>query len=275
MFVLHDSVYYKNTHFTGKIIQIDNRIFPYSYLVSFNNLEIDTELFGKKTKHGWWISANDLTLDEKYNYPSKPSKYLDIKDEFIIGDKELENGKKLFENIKTNKFEYLKIISWMASVAYDGFNEDKFIWDGDEKINTLNANWLKTHPKSIIGKLGNIKHISELEKCYFAYRQATPKLYENKDIPLHSGGWLYWLVGNILFISFRGTIGNESNNETGFLCQEHDVEAMTTNIIKIFDDRNNSIAMGEKGKRHILSNFPLSRHIDSLDEIMNKAYRKK
>lgn len=65
------------------------------------------------------------------------------------------------------------------------------------------------------------------------------------------------------------------NNETGFLCQEHDVEAMTTNIIKIFDDRNNSIAMGEKGKRYILSNFPLSRHIDSLNEIMNKAYRKK
>ena len=64
------------------------------------------------------------------------------------------------------------------------------------------------------------------------------------------------------------------NNETGLLCQEHDVEAMTTNMIKIFDDRNDSIAMGEKGKRHILSNFTISRHIDALDEIIDKAYRK-
>ena len=64
------------------------------------------------------------------------------------------------------------------------------------------------------------------------------------------------------------------NNETGLLCQEHDVEAMTNNMIKIFDDRNDSIAMGEKGKRHILSHFTLSRHIDVLDEIIDKAYRK-
>ena len=35
-------------------------------------------------------------------------------------------------------------------------------------------------------------------------------------------------------------------------------------MIKIFEDRNDSIAMGEKGKRHILANFPLSRHIDAL-----------
>tara|TARA_B100000524_G_scaffold324920_1_gene207560 strand:- start:36 stop:1136 length:1101 start_codon:yes stop_codon:yes gene_type:complete len=65
------------------------------------------------------------------------------------------------------------------------------------------------------------------------------------------------------------------HNETGLLCQEHDVEEMTTNMIKIFDDRNDSIAMGEKGKRHILSNFALARHIDALDEIINKAYQNK
>ena len=50
---------------------------------------------------------------------------------------------------------------------------------------------------------------------------------------------------------------------------------MTTNMIKIFDDRNDSIAMGEKGKRNILSNFALARHIDALDEIINQAYQNK
>ena len=49
---------------------------------------------------------------------------------------------------------------------------------------------------------------------------------------------------------------------------------MATNMIKIFDHRKDSIVMGEKGKRHILQNFALSRHIDALDEIIDKAYRK-
>lgn len=63
----------------------------------------------------------------------------------------------------------------------------------------------------------------------------------------------------------------------------------TTNITIYFNDINRGCGhiknkyenielaqkMGEKGKRHILANFPLSRHIDHLDKIIDKAYRKK
>ena len=63
------------------------------------------------------------------------------------------------------------------------------------------------------------------------------------------------------------------NNETGLLSQEHDVEAMTANMIKIFNDRKGAMEMGQKGKVNIHINYSISKHIDSLDRIINQAYK--
>lgn len=60
---------------------------------------------------------------------------------------------------------------------------------------------------------------------------------------------------------------------TGFLCDEHDVETMSQNMIRIFDDRNNAIVMGEEGKKFIHNNFSMSKHIGKINEVINDVIK--
>ena len=62
------------------------------------------------------------------------------------------------------------------------------------------------------------------------------------------------------------------NNETGLLSEEHDVETMKNNMIKIFDNRNIAISLGKKGKENILTNFSVSRHINSLNDTLKRTH---
>ncbi len=61
------------------------------------------------------------------------------------------------------------------------------------------------------------------------------------------------------------------HDETGLLCDEHDVEAMTENMLKLLDDKELAIKMGNNGKQNILENFNIKNHIDTLDKIIAKT----
>jgi len=58
------------------------------------------------------------------------------------------------------------------------------------------------------------------------------------------------------------------HGKTGLLSEEHDVEGMAENMLKILNDTGFAKTMGESGKQHIASNFSLQRHINSLQEIL-------
>lgn len=62
------------------------------------------------------------------------------------------------------------------------------------------------------------------------------------------------------------------DNETGLLCDEHDVDSMARNICYIIDNPENSKIMGEKGREYIMKNFSLQSHINILSEAVHKAY---
>lgn len=64
------------------------------------------------------------------------------------------------------------------------------------------------------------------------------------------------------------------HEETGLLCDEHDVEAMANNMKRVLDDVNFAKQLGQNGKEHIKQNFSMERHIDKLQEVLITVSKK-
>lgn len=60
------------------------------------------------------------------------------------------------------------------------------------------------------------------------------------------------------------------DGETGLLCEEHDIKQMTKNMLFILDHPNKAKTMGEKGKLNISLNYSLDRHINVIQNLINK-----
>lgn len=61
------------------------------------------------------------------------------------------------------------------------------------------------------------------------------------------------------------------HNETGLLCEEHDVDVMAENMRRILDDKEKALLMGQKGKERIHNYFSLERHIKQLESILKSV----
>ena len=61
------------------------------------------------------------------------------------------------------------------------------------------------------------------------------------------------------------------DNITGFLVEEHDVEEMILKMIQLLKEPGLARSMGQNAKQRIRENFSLRRHIDLLDELLQKA----
>lgn len=60
---------------------------------------------------------------------------------------------------------------------------------------------------------------------------------------------------------------------TGLLCEEHDVAAMTNNMLKILNDVAYAQQLGAAGKQNILEHYSMQRHIESLQNILEAAIK--
>ncbi|GAB5564465.1 MAG: glycosyltransferase [Winogradskyella sp.] len=56
------------------------------------------------------------------------------------------------------------------------------------------------------------------------------------------------------------------HKQTGLLCKEHDVEAMSNNMLQLLMNKELVKAMGFKGKSHILENFNMQKHINTIQK---------
>src|SRR5690554_6240090 len=63
------------------------------------------------------------------------------------------------------------------------------------------------------------------------------------------------------------------DGKTGLLCAEHDVAGMAENMIRVLDDVGYANELGAAGKRNIMENFSMERHIESLQNILKDAIR--
>tara|TARA_R100000935_G_C2825571_1_gene162097 strand:- start:169 stop:1275 length:1107 start_codon:yes stop_codon:yes gene_type:complete len=61
------------------------------------------------------------------------------------------------------------------------------------------------------------------------------------------------------------------NEKSGLLCEEHDVEGMAKNMLRLIEDPKLVKNLGEYGKENIMRNFSMKRHIDSLQKSLEQA----
>ncbi|MGN6214226.1 glycosyltransferase family 4 protein [Parafilimonas sp.] len=59
--------------------------------------------------------------------------------------------------------------------------------------------------------------------------------------------------------------------KTGLLVQEHDVDGMANNMIRILKDKMLAKEMGKAGRENIKQNFSLKKHISKLEQIINNT----
>lgn len=65
------------------------------------------------------------------------------------------------------------------------------------------------------------------------------------------------------------------NGETGYLVNEHDVDGMADNMLKLLQDRSLAEELGKSGKKNISENFTMERHIEVLNELIEKSVKSK
>lgn len=58
------------------------------------------------------------------------------------------------------------------------------------------------------------------------------------------------------------------DGETGLLVDEHDVNGMAKAMLKLLEDRELAVAMGEKGRKFMLENFSRQKHLNLLSRIV-------
>lgn len=58
------------------------------------------------------------------------------------------------------------------------------------------------------------------------------------------------------------------HEKTGLLCKEHDVEAMSLNMLTLLNDVSLAKQLGEAGKKNILEHFNLKRHLNVLQQVL-------
>ena len=61
------------------------------------------------------------------------------------------------------------------------------------------------------------------------------------------------------------------NGKTGFLSEEHDIHEMGDNMLRLLKDKNLARSLGKCGKENISKNFTLKKHIDKLNELIERA----
>lgn len=63
------------------------------------------------------------------------------------------------------------------------------------------------------------------------------------------------------------------NDETGFLVEEYDVEAMTKNMLRMLKEEGLAQKMGNAGRERITKNFTMEKHLALLETIIQQAFR--
>ncbi|WP_430466470.1 glycosyltransferase [Winogradskyella ouciana] len=78
----------------------------------------------------------------------------------------------------------------------------------------------------------------------------------------------------VIATKHAGIIDVIKHGETGLLCDEHDVAAMSDHMMKVLSNIEFAKQMGSNGKKHIKQFYSLDRHINALQKTLNEAVSK-
>lgn len=72
--------------------------------------------------------------------------------------------------------------------------------------------------------------------------------------------------------TFHAGISDVVEHEvTGLLCEEHDINTMSKNIIMILDDMSYAKKLGQAGKKRIKNHFSFEKHIDGIQQLLEES----
>lgn len=63
------------------------------------------------------------------------------------------------------------------------------------------------------------------------------------------------------------------NDETGFLVNENDIDAMAEKMIYLYENREKAKLLGQKGKEYVYDNFSLKKHLLVVENLLKKAMK--
>lgn len=137
--------------------------------------------------------------------------------------------------------------------------------------------------KNLIKSLGLEEHIlllGGLERQQIIGHLQTAFLYVQHSLVAHNGdsegtpvGIIEAMAAGLPVVSTRhaGIPDVVIENETGFLVDENDIDAMSEYMLQLSQNRELAKAMGQKGKVRIKSNYTLDKHLENLNHMLKKV----
>jgi len=173
------------------------------------------------------------------------------------------------------KAPYNLILSFLKVI--EKFPEAKLIMAGDGQLLDTCKNLVKYYRLeaniSFVGVISPEKYREYLvESLAFVQHSVTAENGDSEGTPV---GVLEASAAGLPVISTKhaGIPDVIINGKTGLLVEEHDVDGMAENMIKLLGNPEMAKKMGAKGKINIKENFNMDRHIKLLDELIDKAVK--
>ncbi len=115
------------------------------------------------------------------------------------------------------------------------------------------------------------KEVAQLmqESCCFVQHSITAEDGDQEGTPL---AVLEAALSGLPVVStyHAGISDVIAHEETGLLCEEHDVDMMAKNLIRLFNDMSYAKELGSNARKVHLEKFTLERHIGVLEAILQK-----
>ncbi len=173
------------------------------------------------------------------------------------------------------KAPYNLILSFLKVI--EKFPGAKLIMAGDGELLNTCKNLVKYYKKeaniSFVGVISPEKYREYLkESLAFVQHSVTAENGDSEGTPVcileASGAGL-----PVISTKHAGIPDVIINGKTGLLVEEHDVDGMAENMIELLENTEMAKKMGAKGKINIEENFKMDRHINLLDELIEKAFK--
>ena len=170
------------------------------------------------------------------------------------------------------KAPYLTILAFQKVLERHPNLKLKMIGDGE--LFDVSKNLVKS-----LGLENNIILLGALERKEIIKHLQTAFLFIQHSLVASNGdsegtpvGIIEAMAAGLPVVSTRhaGIPGLVIENETGFLVDEGDINAMGDEILKIVNNRELAKSFGKKGNERILSEFTLQKHIATIDRLIEE-----
>lgn len=168
------------------------------------------------------------------------------------------------------KAPYLTILAFQKVLKKHPHLKLKMIGDGE--LFDVSKNLVKS-----LGLENSIILLGALERKEIIKHIQSAFLFVQHSIVAHNGdsegtpvGIIEAMAAGLPLVSTRhaGIADVVIENETGFLVNEGDIDAMANYIIRLVEDRTKSQQFGSKGKARILEHYTMEHHIETLNKLL-------